>query len=138
MAAARIVEHSVEQANSWLNEVADQLESDDVEEAYRVLRAYLHALRDRLPVEECAQLAAQLPILIRGVYFQDWRPGAKAPSRSLEGFLDQVAADASLGGETSASYAATAAAEVLRRHVSAGELDDVRAVLPEALRSAVV
>ena len=48
-------------------------------------------------------------------------------------WLDRVAADAELDGGTSASYAVSAAAEALRRHVSAGEIDDVRAQLPEDL-----
>src|SRR6476619_6518148 len=61
MAEIAIVKQSVEKAHIWLNEMADELGTDDRQEAYRILRAYLHALRDRLPVNEAAQLAAQQP-----------------------------------------------------------------------------
>lgn len=129
-----IIERSVEKAHIWLDEVAGQLGTDDRRQAYRVLRAYLHALRDRLTVDESAQLAAQLPDLIRGIYYEGWNPSATPVKyHGFTDFLDRVAADAELDGETSASYAVGAAAEVLRRHVSPGEIDDVRAQLPDDL-----
>lgn len=134
MAEPSIIERSVEKAHIWLDEVAGQLGSDDRWQAYRVLRAYLHAVRDRLTVDEAAQLAAQLPDLIRGIYYEGWKPSATPVKyRGFAEFLDRVAADAGLGGETAASYAVSAAADVLRRHVSAGEIDDIRAQLPEDL-----
>lgn len=129
-----ILDRSVEKAHVWLDEVARALGTDDRRQAYRVLRAYLHALRDRLTVDEAAQLAAQLPDLIRGIYYEDWNPSSTPVKyRGLSDFLDRMAADAGLDGETAASYAVGAAAEVLRRHVSPGEIDDVRAQLPEDL-----
>jgi uncharacterized protein (DUF2267 family) len=135
MAEPSIIERSVEKAHIWLNDLAAQLGSDDQREAYRVLRAYLHALRDRLPVDEAAQLAAQLPELIRGIYYEGWNPSSTPVRyRDFAEFLDRVASEAILDGETAASYAVGAAAEVLRRHVSAGEIDDIRAILPEELR----
>lgn len=135
MAEIAIVKQSIEKAHIWLNELADELGTDDRQEAYRILRAYLHALRDRLPVNEAAQLAAQLPELIRGIYYEGWNP-SKTPVRyrGLADLLDRVAAEANLDGETEASYAVSAAAKVLQRHVSSGEVDDVRAILPEDLK----
>jgi uncharacterized protein (DUF2267 family) len=101
-----------------------------------MLRACLHALRDRLPVDEAAQLAAQLPVLIRGIYYENWDP-SKTPLkyRSLDEFLGRIAAEGGLDGETEASYAIEATARILDRHVSPGELEDVRAVLPPELRA---
>lgn len=134
MSEPSIIERSVEKAHVWLDEVAKQLGTDDHRLAYRVLRAYLHALRDRLTVDEAAQLAAQLPDLIRGVFYEGWNPSATPVRyRGFTDFLDRVAADAELAGETDASFAVSAAAEVLRRHVSAGEIEDIRAQLPEDL-----
>jgi uncharacterized protein (DUF2267 family) len=129
-----IIERSVEKAHIWLDEVAGQLGTDDHRQAYRALRAYLHALRDRLTVDEAAQLAAQLPDLIRGIYYEGWNPSSTPVKyRGFADFLDRVAADAKFDGETAASYAVSAVAGVLRRHVSAGEIEDIRAQLPEDL-----
>lgn len=134
MAEPSIIERSVEKAHVWLDEVAEQMGTDDRRRAYRALRAYLHALRDRLTVDEAAQLGAQLPDLIRGIYYEGWNPSATPVRyRGFTDFLERIAAEAELDGETSASYATGAVAGVLRRHVSAGEIDDIRAQLPEDL-----
>jgi uncharacterized protein (DUF2267 family) len=138
MPHASPIDQSAEKAHIWINEVASELESEDGKYAYRVLRAFLHALRDRLTVEEAAQLAAQLPTLIRGVYYENWVP-ARTPMRyrDVDEFLDRIAKEAQMHGDTEASYGCAAAAKVLREHVSAGELEDVLAVLPKDLRQLV-
>jgi uncharacterized protein (DUF2267 family) len=135
MSEPSIVARSVEKTNVWLDELAAELGTDDRKAAYEVLRGFLHALRDRLTVEEGAQLAAQLPELIRGIYYEGWQP-AKTPARygDIDSFLERVANQAPLHGETEASYAAAAAARVLSRHVSSGEIEDVLATLPAAIR----
>jgi uncharacterized protein (DUF2267 family) len=133
-----VLDRSVEKANIWINDVAAELEGSDRHEAYRVLRAFLHTLRDRLPAAQVAALAAQLPLLIRGVFYEGWRPD-RAPLRyrdPLE-FVERVRREALLPGDTSASFAVQAAASVLRRHVSAGEIDDVVRLLPEPLRALI-
>ncbi len=129
------VDHSVEKTNQWLEQLGGELgKPEDRKYAFRVLRAFLHTLRDRLPVEESAQLAAQLPELLRGVYYEGWRP-SRTPLTYHDSatFLSLVAGEALLGGETEAAYAVEATARVLRMHVSPGELDDVRAVLPSSI-----
>ena len=127
MPELEVINRSVEKAHIWLGQLADELGTEDRRTAYRVLRAFLHAIRDRLPVEEAAQLAAQMPLLIRGIYYEGWRPAATPVQyRDLDSFLRRVAEEASLAGETEASFAAAAAARVLRRHISEGELADAR------------
>jgi len=130
-----IVERSAETARVWYRDVAGELGTDDLHYAARALRAVLHALRDRLTVEETAQLAAQLPTLIRGIFDEQWKPGgARHLAHDIDAFLGHVAAEARMAGETEASHAVTAVARVLHRHVSDGELDDVLAILPAKLR----
>ncbi len=135
MSDVSVIDRTVEKTNIWLNDLAAELGSDDRKAAYRVLRAYLHAVRDRLTVNEAAQLAAQLPELIRGTYYEGWVP-ARTPVkyRTVDEFLLRVAREAQLPGETQASYACSAAARVLRRHVSQGEIEDVVSVFPEEMR----
>ena len=135
MAEPSIIERSAEKAHVWINDVAEQLGTEDHQLAYRVLRAYLHVLRDRLPVDEAAQLAAQLPELIRGIYYEGWDPSrTPVKYRDFAEVLSRVTSEAVLAGETEASLAVSACASVLRRHVSAGEVEDIRSILPEDLR----
>ncbi|HEY7250063.1 MAG TPA: DUF2267 domain-containing protein [Methylomirabilota bacterium] len=131
-----IIEHSNEKANAWVNEVTRELGIDDRKDAFRMLRAFLHALRDRLTVDEAAQLAAQLPTLIRGIYYEGWHPSATPqPYRDARTFLERIAQEADLAGETEASYAVQGLAAVLRRRISEGELDDVLHALPPEVRA---
>jgi uncharacterized protein (DUF2267 family) len=130
-----IVERSAEAAHVWYRDAATELGTDDMHYAARALRAVLHALRDRLTVEEAAQLAAQLPTLIRGIYYEQWKPGGtKHLAHDIDVFLEHVAVEGRMAGETEASLAVAAVARVLHRHVSEGELTDVLAILPAKLR----
>ena len=135
---ASIIDRSVEKAHVCLNEVAAELGTDDHQYAYRVLRAVLHAVRDRLTVDEAAQLAAQLPELIRGIYYEGWDP-SRTPARyhASKPFLDRIAAEAVLAGEAQASFAAEAVMDVVRHHVSAGEFEQVVHALPRPVRAVV-
>ena len=81
-------------AHVWLAEIRTEFGTDDSEFAFRVTRAWLHALRDRLPVIESAHFAAQLPELWRGVYYEGWQP-AEVPIRcDRERFVREFAAAA--------------------------------------------
>ncbi len=127
-----VFESSVQKTREWVHDLASELgRPDDPQYAYRVLRSFLHVLRDRLPVVETAQLAAQLPELLRGVYYEGWRPtGVPHPYHDLDTFLERIATEARLAGETEAAYAAEAAVRVLARHVGVHEVAKVRLVLP--------
>lgn len=130
-----IIEHSIEKTHVWLKELDGELGSEDRRYAYRALRAVLHAIRDRLPVNEAAHLASQLPTLIRGIYYEDWSPGRTPTStRDARAFLDRVASEASLSGATEASIVVAAVAKILREHVSEGEFDDVIGALPTKIK----
>jgi uncharacterized protein (DUF2267 family) len=130
-----ILDRSVEKTHVWLNDLAEELGTDDPRYAYRVLRAFLHAVRDHLSVDEAAQLAAQLPIFVRGVFYEGWDPsGTPERARDVDSFLRRIAGEALLAGETEASLAATAATRILSRHISTGEIESVLHMLPEHLR----
>ncbi|MGP0034624.1 MAG: DUF2267 domain-containing protein [Solirubrobacteraceae bacterium] len=130
-----IIDRSVEKAHVWINDTAEALGTEDSHHAYRVLRAFLHAVRDHLSVDEAAQLSAQLPIFVRGVFFEGWDPGRTSEhTRDLDSFLAKIAGEAGLAGETEASFAAAAGGRVLRQHVSTGEGASVLRALPQHIR----
>lgn len=117
----------------WIKEVESELELKGPNDAYRALRAVLHAVRDRLPVNEAAEFAAQLPVLITGMYYSGWTPRNKpVKMRSLDEFLDRVSADLPKGMDP--MRVTTGVIKVLERHISRGELNDVRSNFPEGIR----
>jgi uncharacterized protein (DUF2267 family) len=134
------IDRSVEKTNAWLRELAVELgRPDDRRYAYRVLRAFLHTLRDRLPVNSAVHLAAQLPELLRGVYYEGWRPNQTPQAyHDLDTFIARIAAGALLSGHTESVDCAEAAAVVLRRHITAGELEKIAAALPTTIADLLV
>src|SRR5438552_3108412 len=80
-----------EKTQCWLKELTKEGYFAEEGQAYAAFRSVLHALRDRLPVDEAAHLAAQLPMLIRGMYYEGWKPSAvPTRERTLREFLDHV------------------------------------------------
>ena len=75
------IDHAVQQAHIWINEVDKRLRWENKARSYRLLKAVLHALRDHLQVNEAADLGAQLPTLIRGVGGPRRRPPPAPPPR---------------------------------------------------------
>lgn len=130
-----VFDTTLQKTNQWLRELMQHLAWADRHQAYLALRATLHALRDRLNVDEAAELGAQLPMLIRGLYYEGWDPSHKPKkSRSRREFLMDV--EKQFTGDTLVATEAIALAvfKVLETHVSHGEIADVRHVLPARIR----
>ena len=62
-----VFDTTVQETNLWLKAIMEGLHTDDRHLAYVALRATLHALRDRIGPENAVHLAAQLPMLVRGL-----------------------------------------------------------------------
>jgi len=130
------IDHAVQQAHIWINDVEKRMDWNNKPRAYRLLKTVLHALRDHLQVHEAVDLGAQLPTLIRGVYYDQWRP-ATTPlkDRHLENFLATI--DKAFVGDPLDDTAEAAAAvfSLLSDRITAGEIADVRQSLPAQLRA---
>jgi len=129
------IERTVQKTFEWLKEIERELGTDNRYRAYHALRSVLHHLRDRLTVDESAHLAAELPMLIRGIYYEGWDP-SKVPMkiRHKEEFLDLIARDFPQEPDVDAEKIARAVFDVLRRHVSEGEAAEVLRSLPKHIR----
>ncbi len=123
-----------QQATLWVKDMMTELGTPDADKALHALRAGLHALRDRLAVNEAAQLSAQLPLLIRGFFFEGWDPNDKPLRiRHKAEFLALVRERYAPRQDVAADEIMAALFRVLGRHVSAGEITDVLMSLPEEL-----
>jgi uncharacterized protein (DUF2267 family) len=129
-------DRAIQRANEWLNDLAAELgKDDDRGYAYRVLRCYLHVLRDRVTPEQAADFASQLPLLLRGVFYDGWSP-SKTPEtyRDADTLLSRLADRGQLAGPTEASFVAESITRMLRRHMTPGQVDKVLQAVPEPLR----
>ena len=131
-----VFDRAVHTANVWVKDLQEILEWDERRHAYAAFRTVTHTLRDRLPVVEAVHLGEQLPMLLSGVYYSGWRPGASPRRfRDREAFLDHVAEELRVSvPEADPEHATRSVFDVLARHVTSGELQDVVALLPEDLR----
>lgn len=127
-------DRTLQTANTWLHEVEKASDIDDREHAYRITRAWLHTLRDRLPIDVAANLGAQLPILLRGVYYDGWNPSSVPVKYGLDAFAERFAREAAIS-ETEVADAARAVTSAMRHQLSQGELDEVFKALPHDLRA---
>ena len=83
---------TVQESNLWLKDVMERLDTRDRHHAYSTLRAVLHALRDRIGAESAAHLGAQLPMLLRGLFYEGWDPtGKPTKERHEAAFLAHIA-----------------------------------------------
>jgi uncharacterized protein (DUF2267 family) len=133
-----VFDRTLHKTHTWLKEIMETLGIKDRHRAYMALRAVLHALRDRLTVEEAAQLGAQLPMLIRGLYYEGWDPtGKPLKERHKEEFLAHVARELRTpsGPALDPEAAVRAVFGVLAHRVTEGELADIVGLLPKELRA---
>jgi len=132
----KIIDDAVQSANVWINEVNQSTGWDNKQRAYRLLRAVLHTVRDHLSPDEAAQLAAQMPLLIRGIYYEGWNP-SKTPvkERSREGFLARVQQNFQTDPLGDAPEAVAAVVTLLDTHISPGEMADVKSTFTTEIRS---
>jgi uncharacterized protein (DUF2267 family) len=134
-AGVPVFEKTIEKTNAWLAELEALMNWHDRRQAYVALRAVLHALRDRIMPDEVAQFAAQLPMLIRGFYYEGWRPAHKPLKyRHKQEFLDQVSKEAPAVEGDELERVVTAVFAILASELGSGETDQVRALLPAEVR----
>jgi uncharacterized protein (DUF2267 family) len=132
-----VFDTTLHKTNLWLKDIMVELGTEDRHRAYLALRAAIHAMRDRLSVQAAADLGAQLPMLIRGLYFEGWTPRlVPVKARHKEDFLLMVRArmkDVPLH-DYNPEQIARAVLRVITRHTSVGEVEKLKRGLPNELR----
>jgi uncharacterized protein (DUF2267 family) len=130
-----VLDKSVQTTNIWLNEISEKI-GPDRRLAWHVLGVVLRVLRDRLTAEEAAHLAAQLPLVVRGAYYDQYRPSARPDVfRSRAEFVRRVASGLADVRPVDPQRAVETVFAVLDRHIDAGETAEIRHSLPEEIRA---
>ena len=131
-----VFDKTIHETNAFLKVVMRELETDDRRMAFGALRGALHALRDNLGVAEMAHLSAQLPMLLRGLFYEGWMP-ASGPvhERHRDAFLEHVAAQLPPNLQRYAEVSTRAAFAALSERIEAGELAKLIGHMPRELRA---
>ena len=130
-----VIDHTVQLTHEWINEVRDRLGWSSSRGAMRLLRVTLVQLRDHLGHDETAQLSAQMPLLIRGMFFEGWQP-AHTPvrDRKAEHFVTAIEKQVEAVLDWRGPRDIEAVFRTLDNRISEGEIRDVKAGLPQAIR----
>ena len=130
------LDHTVQITHVWINDLDRKLDWDNKSRAYRLLKAVLHALRDWLQVNDSAHLAAQLPELLRGAYYEQWRPAiVPVKKRGKAEFIARVQESFKADPIENPAQAVLAVFELLSKKITRGEIEKVRHALPQELRN---
>jgi uncharacterized protein (DUF2267 family) len=130
-----VFDKTLHTTNLWLDEINAEI-GPDRHLAWRVLGAVLRSIRDEMQVEQSAHFAAQLPLMIRGAYYDQYRPVAQpAQARSQDEFIARIQHDLDGSRPVKAEQAAAAVMHTLNRHVTEGQIKKVRGALPKGIRA---
>ncbi|MGV6874179.1 DUF2267 domain-containing protein [Pseudochelatococcus sp. B33] len=132
-----VFDKTIQTTNIWLNEIMEEM-GPDRHVAWHMLGAVLRAVRDRLPPDLAAHLGAQLPLIVRGTYYDQYKPAATPDrSRSLDACLEKIADELKFTRPVNTRDALRVVCSVVARHVDEGVITKVRDSLPEDIRRVV-
>ena len=130
-----VFDTTVQKTMLWLKEIDEDLGWEGRRTAYQALRACLHEVRDRLPLDVMSHLAAELPLLVRGIYFEGWDPSHAPKGRSAEDFINDFISHSNVPWRSEDDFEAIARAclGVLSRHIDSGMVERARHTLPHQI-----
>ena len=130
-----IFDTTIQETHHWLKIVMEELETDNRKLAFGALRAALHALRDRIGPVNAVHLGAQLPMLLRGAYYEGWRLSEPSRERHMDDFLAHVEANLPRNTQVDAGDAARATFTAIAECLDGGEVEKLARLLPIEIRS---
>ncbi len=131
-----IFDSTIQRTNSWLKDLMHELNWSDHRKAYLAFRCVLHAVRDHVAAPNAVEIGEQLPMLLRGMYFEGWNPAKQpAPLRSRAEFLSILGGYLARDGENTSDpeIAARAVFRLLDRKATDGEIADLQPFMPPSL-----
>lgn len=129
-----VFDKTLQTTNIWLDEITTIL-GPDRQVAWKVLSVVLHKLRDRLPVELAAHFGAELPLLVRGVYYDQFVPERQPTDWDRDAFIAEVSDWLSDIRPVDPNDAVRAVFAVLSSHIPRGQIAKIQHALPEKLRA---
>ncbi|MGC2408832.1 MAG: DUF2267 domain-containing protein [Methyloceanibacter sp.] len=130
-----VFDTTVQETNLWLKELMERLGTYDRHRAYSTLRAVLHVLRDRIGPANAIHLGAQLPMLVRGLYYEGWHMGGTPTKERHEAeFIAHVSRELPRADEAEIEDGIRAVFGLLAKKLDFGEVVKVAGVLPKELR----
>jgi uncharacterized protein (DUF2267 family) len=135
MASIPDLDAVVRATEDWVDDLMRRLGWHDRGHVYLALLAALHAMRDMLPRDEAVFLGSQLPVLLRGLYYGGWHPGARPASRSRSAFLERIHDGVHREPGVDPEQVARCVFALLAARLPAAELEDAKVATPSELHN---
>jgi uncharacterized protein (DUF2267 family) len=135
MATTHSVDAAVRATEDWIDDFVQRLGWRDRERVYLALLAGLHALRECLQQSEAIYLGAQLPVLLRGLYYEGWHPASRPAVKSRSAFLERIHDSLHRDPGVDAEQVARAMFALLAARLPAAEVEDAKAATPHLLHN---
>ncbi|GAB1584356.1 MULTISPECIES: DUF2267 domain-containing protein [Phyllobacteriaceae] len=129
-----VFDKTVHVTNTWLDEIMDEV-GPDRQLAWKTLGVVTRATRDLLMPELAAHLGVQLPLLVRGTYYEQYQPSHQpSQERSLDDFMKHVEQGLAGSRPVNPEVAVKSVFHVLSHYVEPGQIRKVRDALPADIR----
>lgn len=129
-----VFDETVQKTNILLKEIEKEFDWENHRNlSYAALRTVLHTLRDRLTIQETADLAAQLPLLVKGIFYEGWDPSRVPIKMEKEEFIEEIRKNFPYSLDRPITDVVVVVVGALQRFVSTGEIEDILSILPKDL-----
>jgi uncharacterized protein (DUF2267 family) len=135
MTATHDLDVAVRATEDWVDDFFQRLGWHDRDRVYLALLAGLHALRDCLQRDEAIYLGAQLPVLLRGLYYEGWHPALRPAPKGRSAFLARIHDSLHRDPGIDAEQVARAMFALLAARLPAAEIEDAKAATPHELHN---
>lgn len=129
-----VLDTTLQKTHQWIDAVSVATHLDR-HTAYQALRGVLQTLRDRLPQEEAAHFSAQLPLLVRGVFYEGYRPAIVPVPLSRQEFLDWVGSKIVANRSVDVLSVTRQVLGAMDTLLGEGEMEKLALVLPKEFQS---
>lgn len=129
-----VFDRTLQATHAWLDDIMEELMLEQRQQAYELLRGVLHTVRDRLPLVQVVRLGAQLPILLRGIYYEGWSPTLTGGQQHIEDFLARISLEVDPPLKVSVEAAVQCVLRVIAERVDAGEIRQVIHTMAREMR----
>ncbi len=129
-----VIEASTQKTHEWIAQVAEAAHMEK-RDAYKALRAVMQTMRDRLPMNDAVHFAAQLPMFLRGLFFEGWQPANLPIKMSLDEFLQAVNEKIVTDRTVDPLRITQSVFAVIMSHVGVGEMEKIKHCFPKDMQS---
>ncbi|MFO7928221.1 MAG: DUF2267 domain-containing protein [Candidatus Humimicrobiaceae bacterium] len=126
-----IFQNTIQKSNEWIKDLNREFSWDDYHKTYIALKATIIELRERLTLKETADFGSQLPMLIRGLFFEGWSPKREPKKYNKEEFLKNIHSYFQDDPDIDPEKIAKTVFQFFSSKISAGEIKDIKSILPE-------